>query len=189
MVLEILGSVLLMPEHLDLEALRYVMWACKWLEVRPFAIWRLSDSWPCKPTHVMCVMCYLSFTRQAWQVLNPCAWGSAMLPPLWAPAAKLRRNASISHLNRWHKALAFWLQGKRVGKSSLFYYTWLDCANALHHQRRQSLPGIFNLRPLASLVGNVATLRTARWAVTCPQVVAPLELVIPSVPPSLPART
>ncbi|GAB4822063.1 hypothetical protein N2152v2_009109 [Parachlorella kessleri] len=83
-VLEILGSVLLMPEHLDLEALRYVMWACKWLE------------------------------------------------------------------------------GKRVSKSSLFYYTWLDCANALHHQRRQSLPGIFNLRPLASLVGNVATLRTAR---------------------------
>ena len=56
------------------------------------------------------------------------------------------------------------LQGKRVGKSSLFYYTWLDCAAALHHQRRQSLPCIFNLRPLASLVGNVATLRTARCA-------------------------
>jgi hypothetical protein len=32
-VLEILTTVLLMPEHLDLEALRYTMWACKWLEV------------------------------------------------------------------------------------------------------------------------------------------------------------
>ena len=33
-VLEILGNVLLMPAHLDLEALRYVMWVCKRLEVR-----------------------------------------------------------------------------------------------------------------------------------------------------------
>lgn len=33
-VLEILTNVLLTPEHLDLEALRYVMWVCKKLEVR-----------------------------------------------------------------------------------------------------------------------------------------------------------
>ncbi len=57
-VLEILCTVLLMPEQLDVEALKYVMWVCRWLEVGAHHTWYHTASacmWTILPA--VCVVC------------------------------------------------------------------------------------------------------------------------------------
>ena len=47
-------------------------------------------------------------------------------------------------------------QGRRVTEDSLYYYAWVECANALHHQRRQrQRAGIIALKQLTTMVGYV----------------------------------